>query len=375
MAASRFQRYVLPGLAFKAVVIGGGYATGRELAEFFLPSGPYGGVLGLLLAMGVWSVVCALTFMYAQASRAFDYRSFFGDLVGRFWVLFEGAYLVFLVLILAVFGAAAGALVAAATGLPTIVGTLLLMAGIGGVTAFGNTAVERVFKWVSIFLYAVYALFVVLAMSTFGDRILAGFALPVPATGWVEGGLTYACYNIVGAVVILPVARHFTGRRDAAIAGLLAGPMAILPALLFFVCMVAWYPQIGAEALPSDFMLQQLRMPVFHLVFQLMILSALLESGCGAVHAINERVAVAWKARRGTPLPQRGRLAIAAVLLVGSIFIAAGFGLIALIAQGYRGLAWLILLVYVLPLLTVGAWKLWHRRAGASLAAQPSRSS
>ena len=33
-----FQRLWLPGLAFKAAVIGGGYATGRELASFFLPS-------------------------------------------------------------------------------------------------------------------------------------------------------------------------------------------------------------------------------------------------------------------------------------------------------------------------------------------------
>ena len=41
-----FQRFLLPGLAFKAVVIGGGYATGRELAEFFLPSGPWGGIAG-----------------------------------------------------------------------------------------------------------------------------------------------------------------------------------------------------------------------------------------------------------------------------------------------------------------------------------------
>ncbi|MES2772187.1 MAG: type II secretion system protein, partial [Pseudomonadota bacterium] len=31
-----FQRFLLPGFAFKAVVIGGGYATGRELAEYFL---------------------------------------------------------------------------------------------------------------------------------------------------------------------------------------------------------------------------------------------------------------------------------------------------------------------------------------------------
>ena len=38
--SSTFQRLILPGLAFKAAVIGGGYATGRELAEYFIPSGP-----------------------------------------------------------------------------------------------------------------------------------------------------------------------------------------------------------------------------------------------------------------------------------------------------------------------------------------------
>ena len=32
-----FRRYLLPGFVFEAAVIGGGYATGRELVEFFLP--------------------------------------------------------------------------------------------------------------------------------------------------------------------------------------------------------------------------------------------------------------------------------------------------------------------------------------------------
>jgi len=52
-----FQRFLLPGFAFKAVVIGGDYATGRELAEFFLPSGPWGGIAAMLLAMTIWSAV------------------------------------------------------------------------------------------------------------------------------------------------------------------------------------------------------------------------------------------------------------------------------------------------------------------------------
>lgn len=358
---TRFQRFLLPGLAFKAVVIGGGYATGRELAEFFLPSGPQGGLMGMVLAMLIWSLVCAMTFVFAHATRAYDYRSFFHHLLGPFWGVFELAYVLFMVLILAVFGAAAGSIVAAATGWPELVGTLLLIACIGAFTAFGNQSVERLFKWASFLLYGVYVVFFVLVMASFGGGIAAGFSQPAPTDGWVLGGLTYAGYNIVGAVVILPVARHFLGSRDAVVAGVIAGPLTMLPALLFFVCMVAWYPQIGSQTLPSDFILQQLNLPVFHLLFQLMIFSALLESGVGAVHAINERLSVVWQARRAQSLPVSLRLAVAAVLLVGSIFIAERFGLVALIANGYRALAWLFLGVYVLPLLTYGAWRLWRK--------------
>ena len=107
---SWFQRFLLPGLAFKAVVIGGGYATGRELAEYFIPSGPWGGVAGMLLAMLIWSCVCVVTFLFARLTRALDYRSFFKQLLGRFVFLFEFAYFAYVIVVLAVFGAAAGSL-------------------------------------------------------------------------------------------------------------------------------------------------------------------------------------------------------------------------------------------------------------------------
>ncbi len=69
-ARGRINRLVLPGLAFKAVVIGGGYATGRELVEFFLPSGAVGGIWAMLLAAAIWSGVCAITFLFAFAGAA-----------------------------------------------------------------------------------------------------------------------------------------------------------------------------------------------------------------------------------------------------------------------------------------------------------------
>src|SRR3546814_5876407 len=104
--------------ALKAVIIGGGYATGRELAEYFVPAGPWGGLAAMLLATAVWSLVAALTFALARALGAYDYRAFFKGLLGPAWVLFEAAYIIFVILILAVFGAAAGAIGAATFGWP-----------------------------------------------------------------------------------------------------------------------------------------------------------------------------------------------------------------------------------------------------------------
>lgn len=357
-----FQRIVLPGFAFKAVVIGGGYATGRELVTFFLPSGPWGGLWGMLLSMAIWSLVCTATFLFALQTRSTDYRSFFRNLLGRAWPIFEVAYLCAIVLILAVFAAASGAIGQTLFGWHPIVGSLLLVAGIALVATWGNDAVEGLFKYVTIFLYATYVVFVILAMSRFGDRMLAAFTLHPPTTGWALGGLTYAGYNIVGAVVILPVVRHMTSRRDAVLAGVLCGPLAMLPALLFFLCMVGYFPQIGAEALPSDFLLQKLNLPAFRIIFQLMIFAALLESGTGSVHAINERIAHAYQARRGRPFTTPARLAVTIAVLTGSVFVADRVGLVQLIASGYAWLSYAFLAVFVLPLLTFGVLQLVRRR-------------
>jgi len=359
--SSWFQRFLLPGFALKAVIIGGGYATGRELAEYFLTSGPWGGLFGMVFAALLWSLIAAVTFAYARLVQAYDYRAFFAALLGPGWIAFEAAYVIFVVLILAVFGATAGAIGQALIGLPEYVGTLLLAIGIIVTTALGTGAVERVFKYVSLLLYAVYVLFLLLGLWTFGDRIAAGFSTTVPTTGWMLGGATYASYNIVGAVVILPVLRHLTSQRDAVVAGLIAGPLTMLPAILFFIFMVAFYPGIGAETLPSDFLLRQLDIPAFHWVFQLMIFCALLESGAGAVHAINERIAGVVQARRGHDLGPGARALIGVLLLTLCMAVANRIGLIDLIASGYRFLAWLFLIVFVAPLLTIGLARLLRR--------------
>ncbi len=341
---SWFQRYLLPGFAFKAVVIGGGYATGRELAEFFLPSGPWGGVMAILLAMVIWSVVCVATFLFARATDSRDYRTFFRNLLGPFWIVFEGAYFLFIVLILAVFGAAAGAIGNALFGWPPIAGTLCFIARhrersrpsatprssgcSSGSRSFSTASMRCSSSWRS-------------ARSAI--VIARSFALEVPTDGWALGGLTYAGYNIVGAVVILPVLRHLTSNRDAVIAGALsraARDDSGVPVLhLHGGVLPADRARDAAVGLPAaaDWICR-----LFHVLFQLMIFSALLESGTGW-RARDQRAHRAGVARtaRGASSRRLARLADRRRAAGRSRSSSRDrFGLVTLIARGYRALAY-----------------------------------
>ncbi len=352
---SWIQRYLLPGLAFKAVVIGGGYATGRELAEFFLPSGPVGGLIAMGIATVVWCLVCVLTFSYACRNELLDYRAFFGRLLGRFWFLFEITYLLLVILMLSVFGATTGAVGHALFGWPLLAGTLLLLISIAVLVAIGASAVEPLFKYVSVLLYITYAVFLGLSLSKFGTRIVASLESSGMGHGWVAGGITYAGYNAVAAVVILPVLRHLKSRRDAVIAGIVAGPLAMLPGLFFFLSMIAWYPQVAASTLPSDFLLMKIDIPVVRLLFQCMIFFALLESGVGAVHAIMERVRRGVRLRTGRDPSLATRSAVTAGVLTVCVLAAQGIGLVDLIAKGYRFISWILIAIFILPILVVSA--------------------
>jgi len=60
---------------------------------------------------------------------------------------------------------------------------------------------------------------------------------------------------------------------------------------------------------------------------------------------------------RGRALTRWIRPAAAVAMLLAAAGLAR-FGLVALIARGYGTLTWAFLVVYVIPMLTLGVWKL-----------------
>ena len=166
-AMSWFRRNVVPGLVFKAAVIGGAYSTGRELAEFFAPHGPWGGLVAILCAMLVWSVTFAVSLEFARLTRSFDYKTFFEQLIGRGWVIIEMLMLVLLFLIVSVVEATASEMLRALAGVPNVAGTVLFSCGVAALLVLGTQRIETLISGWSFVLYGFYALFLVLALSQF----------------------------------------------------------------------------------------------------------------------------------------------------------------------------------------------------------------
>jgi uncharacterized membrane protein YkvI len=357
-----FKRYLLPGFVFESAVIAGGYATGRELVEFFLPAGPWGGLLGMIVSMLVWSAVLMVSFELARVARAYDYRSFFKLLLGRSWFLFEIAYLLLIVIILAVMGAAAGEIVHSLFGWPKLVGSLGMIVATGALLVYSNNFIEKFLTLSVGYLYLVYIVFVIWSLVAFGDRIEANFAAAPIDDGWFKAGLTYAGYNVATIPAVLFCIRHLTTRREAFIAGALGGPLGMLPAVLFYIAMMGYYHEIGTETLPSAFLLAKLNAPWFEWAFQIAVLLTLVDTGVAVLHAINERVAKAYEEQK-RHMPRLLRPALAIAIMILSVYAAASVGLIDLIAKGYGMLTYAFIALLVVPVLTVGVWRI--RRSGA----------
>lgn len=351
-----FERYLVPGLVIQAVMVGGGYATGRELVEFFISKGPATGLLGMLLTAVLFSVGTMISFELARRYRAFDYMSFCRVYMGRLAFLFELGYFAMLLLALSVVSAAAAKLIGQMAGSPELANAIVFMAVVAILVLFGNRLIERVISAWSIIFYATYGVLFVMVMVRFGDALpVALAAVPVDVGVALREGISYTGYNIVVLPILIFVARNFRSRREALVAGALAGPLILLPGLAFMLALSAFYPLILDAPLPVSVVLEKLQAPVLGLIVELVILGALVKTGAGLLHGLNERLARGY-ADRGTIMPRTLRPAIAVLAMTIAVYVAAKVGLIDLIGRGYRYSSMYFLLVFLLPLLTRGLW-------------------
>ena len=358
---SRFQRWFLPGFLFQSLIIGGGYATGRELVEFFLSVGPLGGLISILLVTLTFSLMMGVAFELARISRAYDYRTLLKQLLGPGWIVYEFVYVCLAVLVIAVLGSASGELVSARFGLEPVVGTVSMMVLVGLLVFWGTPVIEKALAGWSFLLYAVYAVLIWAYLSKFGHQIPAVLASDDLSGPWVIGTIKYIGLTLTAVTMVLFCVPHLESRKDAFIAGAFAGPIGMLPAIFFLLGMIASYPDILESPVPSDFMMQQLQFGWISFIFYVVVFGTFIETGTGFIHSINERIDRVFM-EKSLHMPQWLRPAVAMFLLFFAVVLAGRIGIIDLIGKGYVALAWIFLVIFVIPLMTVGVYKVIRHR-------------
>lgn len=353
----RWIRYLTPGLVFQSVLIGGGYGTGAEIARYFAGHGLLGGLLALGAAAAAWAALCAVTFEFARVFRTFDYGSMMRRLLGRAAFLYDLCFYAMLLLVLGVVNATAGAMVRALTGWPSWVGVALLSGGVVLLALKGTEAIEKTLSLWACLLYAVFALFFAAVFFRFGDAVTAELARMEIAPGWLFSGLRYASYNLLCVSMILYTLRNLKTRREAVTCGVLAGVLGAAPAVPLLLAMGCDLPAALASETPVTAIFERLDMPWLYVLFQIVLFGTLAETAAGFIKALEDRLerALPWSLELARPL-------ITGIVTALGICVST-FGLTNLIDKGYGTISCGALLLFALPMMTIGAARL-RRGAG-----------
>ncbi len=351
---SRTRALLVPAAVFQSVLIGGGYGTGREAVEYLTQAGPGGGFVAVAIYFLTITAVLAATFEFARRFRTYDYRHFFKALLGKAWWLFEVLAILLMTLVLAVVISAASTMIEDWLGVPpvaTAAGVILITIV---VIFLGRTVVENVLSVWAVF-FSAFVIF--LAVLAFFSSDAGG---TVVSEQWALGagkGLQYALYNIAAIPILLYTVSALESRREAITAACLAGIAGAFPALLMHLMFLPHAPAILAEALPMLTAIEALEFAPLMPIYVLLLVGTIVHTAIGVLEGVIQRID-GWRLDQGrAPLKSihRGVL-VGAVLTASSA--AAGFGVIALIASGYGTLAWGFMVVYALPVLTIGVWRI-----------------
>ena len=357
MKKKKWTRYLVPGLIFQSVLIGGGYGTGAEIAQYFGTSGMVGGMLGMAVTLVVWCVLVAVTFEFTRVFKTYDYGSMMGRLLGKAGVLYDVCYYVMMLIVLGVVNATAGSMMSSLTGMSTWLGVGIVSVGVILLVLKGTEAIEKVLSFWSYVLYAVYIIFLIVVFVKFGDNISGELAKGEINSGWFGRGMSYAFYNLVIVPLILYTVRDVDSRKEAVGTGILAGVIGIIPAILLLLVMGCDMSTVVAAETPVTVVFDLIDTRWLYILFEIVLFGTLIETGTGFIKAVDDRIEVAVS-KGGTREVAKW---VRPVIVVGMTIIGicvSTFGLTGLIAKGYGTACYGFLIVYAIPMLTIGIYKI-----------------
>ena len=354
---ARFKQLFLPGIILQSVLIGGGYATGREIVEYGAKFGASGWVSGLAIFLG-FSLLSILSMEACRQWQVYDYKSLLQKLIGKGWILYEVVYLALSILIIAVMAAAAGEILYTTFGFTKWIGVMAIIVVVGFLNYKGDETIARLETIGTVALFATYLVFSIRIFSSKGELIRQTFiswntgflADPPTLLLLISTGILYVGYNLGVYPASFFTYKLLHTKRQSIVAGLVAGLLMTIPWFLTYFALMAFYPdeQILGSSVPWLSMLKGFP-PGFLVAFGVVVGWTLIETATGVIHGFITRIS-AEAERKGKVLRKMTKAYISIGALLAALLLAQ-VGIIDLVAKGYTWMAYAMIAVYALPLI------------------------
>lgn len=363
-----YAKYILPGVLLQSVLIGGGYATGREIYSYGAKFGAMGWISGLAIGIG-FALFAFLTFEICRIYKVYDYKNYIQKVIGPLWPVMDILTVLIAILLIAVMAAATGSIFEE-VGLPNILGSVVIVALCGLLNFKGAKFIEKFESIGTVLLYVGYILFTVLVIAKKGGNIPQVFSTvdtsaydgSVTLPLCIGTGILYVAYNINSIPMGMFSLTRQTKRRETLISGIIAGLLMVIPWFLSYFAMMCFYGDlsiVGPDVTtPWMEMIKSVsKGPALLALFSIVMGWTLVETATGCIHMIIDRFDVAMAEKGRAKLTDRNRGIVTVVTLIAALLLSR-IGVVTLIEKGYSYISYGFILFYLLPTLIVGGYKI-----------------
>jgi len=347
-------RIILPGIILQSVLVGGGFATGREIVEYGAKFGSRGWISGVFIFIG-FTFMSILSFEAVRTWKAFDYKSLLKKLVGRGWFIYELIYIPLALLTIAVMASAAGEILYETFRLTVWVGVGLIILLVALLNFQGDSFIARM-KTIGTFgLLTAYTYFGLTVLNDRFDQVsnvIISDQYPqdvsILSIAWT--GILYVGYNLGVYPASFFTVRGLHSRRESIVAGIFSGVLMSIPWFLTYISILGYYPDPDVIDAPVPWLRMLRPYPAFYVgLFGIVVGWTLVETATGVIHAFLGRLEFDLE-QQNKKLLKIHRLLIAFGAL-GIAMLLTKIGIIDLIAKGYSAMAYGMIAVFAIPLI------------------------
>lgn len=287
-----------------ATIVGAGFASGREITEFFT-SYYSGGFYGILLTGVLFSFIGYTVLNKVYSERIQNYEEFLFPTVGwgLGWVM-EIIVTLFMASVFCIMVSGVASIIADTINIPfyfaillvTFICMIFFLTGVKGIVSL-STIITPILI-IGIITIGIY---IILSRDSSVFNISGGFKKMTH--NWVVSSLLYTSYNsIISVVVMCSLLPYLKSKKTASIGGILGGGILCIIALVLNYALYIFYPYVMSAEFPVigivD-MCSRFMGSIYRIVLLLAMFISAITSGYGFI----ERVRGKTKLSRGILIP------------------------------------------------------------------------